>query len=167
MKEADAVLRDLQISSMRSAADVIVRFGATHPAQWPDLSGRTWRKLEEVQLVRHRLAHGFDSLDPRLIRCSGRFVLAALEHRDWLECLPIRVGDGAPIVVGDLLARQVAGTRQSGCDEASLRVRLNRSPLQRKMLPNAESLLELAERLSGRASLNAPASSGSRSDAVG
>ena len=71
IKDADAVIRDLKISSMESAAKVMVGLGMTHPSQWPSRSGRVWRKLLEVQLVRHRLARGFDAIDPRLIRsCS-------------------------------------------------------------------------------------------------
>lgn len=149
VKDADAVLRDIQISSMQSAAGVISKLGGAHPAQWPDLSGRVWRKLEEVQLIRHRLAHGFDTLEPSLIRFAGQLVLTAIEHRDWLELVPIKVDSGAPFVVGDLLARQVAATRQTLCDEASLRAKLQCTALKtRKSLPSGDSLRDLAARLS-------------------
>lgn len=57
IKDANAVIRDLKSSSMESAARVMVDLDMTHPSQWPGRSGRVWRKLLEVQRVRHRLAH--------------------------------------------------------------------------------------------------------------
>ena len=147
-READQALRALKISSMQSAANAISGLSATNPAQWPGLSGQVWRKWEEVQVMRHRLAQGCDTWHPGMIRTAGAFVLTAVSNRDWLQQLQVKGIAGQYSTVGDLLARQSSVKTQSGEELPCLRSTLGlKEPSKRKSLPSLDALAVMIEKL--------------------
>lgn len=91
---------------MKTARELIAQLGLINPSQWKNPSGKIWRKLIEIELIRHRLSHGFDSLDPKLIRISCAFVSAALHNRIWLENVKSACVDGRPLLIGSIMSRQ-------------------------------------------------------------
>lgn len=150
IKDADQVMRDLRISSMESTAKVMVNLGMIDPSRWQGSSGRIWRKLLEVQQIRHRLAHGFDSRDPKLIYSASQFVLASLDHRSWLEDLEFKIADQSPFSIGDLFAHQAVGPKRDGFDQIRLRGMLVKSTIntgRRKRLPSTVSLQKVTNEL--------------------
>jgi hypothetical protein len=147
-READQALRALKISSMQSAANAISGLSATNPAQWPGLSGQVWRKWEEVQVMRHRLAQGFDAWHPGIIRTAGAFVLTAVSNRDWLQQLQVKGMTGQYLTVGDLLARQFSVKIQSGEELPCLRSTLElKEPSKRESLPSPDTLQSMINKL--------------------
>lgn len=111
--DANTALKSLRISGMTQAADAFVRLGLGQPAHWNGMSGRVWRQFQRIEVMRHRLTHGFDSLNPSLIRAAGIFVLAALQDRTWIEKIAVPVQDGDPQPLGDIFAPQRRGIRKS------------------------------------------------------
>ena len=105
--DANKALKELRISSMGQAESRAEMLAIGNPSQWRDRPGKIWRQLKQIETMRHRLTHGFDSLDPALIRAGGRFVLAALQNRWWLEQQTLQDGSGKLRVVGDLMAKQL------------------------------------------------------------
>jgi len=106
VSDANKALKELRISSMGQAESRAEMLGMGKPSQWRDRPGKIWRQLKQIETMRHRLTHGFDSLDPALVRAGGRFVLAALQNRWWLEEQRIQDGSGRLRVVGDLMVKQ-------------------------------------------------------------
>lgn len=94
IKDADGVIRASKISSMSDAAEFMVMLGLKDPSQWKGASGGVWRKLSEVQQIRHRLAHGFAGLNPELVSTAAQFVLGAVNERCWLESMVPAEGAG-------------------------------------------------------------------------
>lgn len=128
MSDADDALRQLQISGMGQSGLIAEKLGLGNPSQWRGTPGKIWRQLTQIAIIRHRLTHGFDSLDPALIRAAGRFVLALVENRSWLEQQKVPDGSGGMVVLGDLIARQ---SRHPTADRRlyeELRERLDLSP---------------------------------------
>lgn len=89
IKDADAALRIVKLSSMKRAGCLLCRLGLQDPSHWRGRSGRTWRVLLSIEPLRHRLTHGFHSADPKLILVATDIVLAAIMNQEWLEILEI------------------------------------------------------------------------------
>lgn len=106
VSDANKALKELRISGMGQVESRAEMLGMGKPSQWHDVPGKIWRQLKQIETMRHRLTHGFDSLGPALIRAGGRFVLAALQNRWWLEQQSIQDSSGRLRVVGDLMAKQ-------------------------------------------------------------
>lgn len=115
IKDADIVIRASKISSMNQAGNFLVKLGLANPTQWNGESGRVWRKLSEVQQIRHRLAHGFAGLNPELVIAATEFVLGAVKRRNWLESLVLYEADNQK--VGDLFTRQPTRPARREADE--------------------------------------------------
>ena len=154
IKTATLILGEQRISTMEHTACLLEELGAGNPSQWRGLSGKTWRKLIEIQPIRNRLSHGFKTLDPALIRAAGDLVLAALEFRCWLEAIEIHDINGGIVRTGCLLKR--TNIHKTGVlrDEDSLRSRLTLGNDRKrgkgsKRLPDMAGLIALTYVLRG------------------
>jgi hypothetical protein len=87
IQDADAALRQAKLSSMKNAASLLRRLGLPDPSNWKGQSGQTWRTLRSIEPLRHRLTHGFQTADPKLIRAATAIVLEAVSNQEWLENL--------------------------------------------------------------------------------
>ncbi|MCP9909894.1 hypothetical protein KBZ15_08245 [Cyanobium sp. BA20m-p-22] len=93
INDADAALKIVRLSSTQSAVWLLLRLGLTEPSQWRGESGQTWRVLLSIEPLRHRLTHGFQTADPKLILVATEVILAALTNQHWLESLEVPVCD--------------------------------------------------------------------------
>lgn len=89
MKDADAALRIAKLSSMKNAAALLQRLGFSNPSNWKGQSGQTWRTLRSIEPLRHRLTHGFQTADPKLIKIATSIVLEGILDQQWMESLEI------------------------------------------------------------------------------
>jgi hypothetical protein len=89
IKDADAALRIAKLSSMKNAAALLQRLGFPDPSHWKGQSGQTWRTLLSIEPLRHRLTHGFQTADPKLIKIATAIVLEATLSQQWLENLDL------------------------------------------------------------------------------
>lgn len=118
LKDADRVLAKKKISSMSAAENVICNLGLKHPHQWPNKSAKGWKALVEIEPLRHRLIHGFKSVDPAIVQAATKVVISSVSNHDWLSTVPIV---DAPkkkdrIVTGSLLKpRRSSKTTHNRC----------------------------------------------------
>lgn len=89
LKDADTVLAKCRISSTKGAEKVLTKLGVKNPHQWPGQSGKVWRALSEIEPLRHRLIHGFKSVDPARMQAATEIVICALKNHDWLINVPL------------------------------------------------------------------------------
>jgi hypothetical protein len=87
IQDADAALRQAKLSSMKNAASLLHRLGLPDPSNWKGQSGQIWRTLLSIEPLRHRLTHGFQTADPKLIKAATAVVLEAVSNQEWLEDL--------------------------------------------------------------------------------
>lgn len=139
IKHANRLLRSLRISGMSAAESVLVELGVSEPSQWRGLGGNVWRQLIRVEIMRHRLTHGFDSLNPKLIRVAGRMVVASLENRSWLERIQVVTQDGTATALGNVMGVQARSRATTTFDLDSLLDRIKRR--QRTATPSRSSVL--------------------------
>lgn len=83
--DIDQALKRLRISSMKSCNDQFTKLGLVPPSHWRGESGKMWRQLHQIENIRHRLIHGYKTIDPQRIFVASEFVLASLEDRHWIE----------------------------------------------------------------------------------
>lgn len=118
LKDADAVLARRKISSMSQAEDVITSLGLKSPHHWPGQSAKPWKLLCEIEPLRHRLIHGFKSIDPPRIQAATKIVLLLLSEHQWLEDVPIvdsrKVRER--VLVGPLLIARRSASRTQNQD---------------------------------------------------
>lgn len=105
LKDADKVLAKKKISSMPAAEKAISSLGLQHPHHWAGRSAKGWKALVEIEPLRHRLIHGFKSMEPVRVQAATKVVIRLVSDHDWLSAVPIV---DAPkkkdrIVVGSLL----------------------------------------------------------------
>ena len=93
INDANAALKIVRLSSTQSAVWLLLRLGLTEPSQWRGESGKTWRVLLSIEPLRHRLTHGFQTANPKLILAATDVILAALMNQHWLERLEVPVYD--------------------------------------------------------------------------
>jgi hypothetical protein len=89
MQDADAALRIAKLSSMKNAATLLQRLAFPNPSNWKGQSGQTWRTLLAIEPLRHRLTHGFQTADPKLIKTATEIVLLSISNQQWLENLDL------------------------------------------------------------------------------
>jgi hypothetical protein len=89
MQDADTALRVAKLSSMKKAATLLQRLGLPNPSNWKGQSGQTWRTLLVIEPLRHRLTHGFQTADPKLIKIATDIVLSSISNQQWLENLDL------------------------------------------------------------------------------
>jgi hypothetical protein len=116
LKDADGVLAKRKIASMAQAEEVITSLGLKSPHHWPGISAKPWKLLCEIEPLRHRLIHGFKSIDPPRIQAATKVVLLLVSERQWLE--NVRIVDSRKVrervLVGPLLtARRSAAHTQN------------------------------------------------------
>lgn len=85
VSDIDQALKRLSISSMKSFNYQFTKLDLIPPAHWQGQSGKVWRELQQIENIRHRLIHGYKSIDPQRIFMASEFVIAALEDRRWIE----------------------------------------------------------------------------------
>lgn len=106
VKDADLLLARLKVGSMREAESIIIKLDITSPHHWPGKSGQLWRILASIEPLRHRLVHGFKSVEPARINAATRVVVSCVTNHAWLSEVPIvdaaRKKDR--VLVGPLLA---------------------------------------------------------------
>jgi hypothetical protein len=83
--DIDQALKRLRISSMKSCNDQFIKLGLIHPCHWQGKSGKVWQQLHQIENIRHRLVHGYQTIDPQRIFVTSEFILASLEDRYWIE----------------------------------------------------------------------------------
>lgn len=122
LKDADAVLARRKISSMAQAEDVITSLGLKSPHHWPGSSAKPWKLLCEIEPLRHRLIHGFKSIDPLRIQAATKVVLLLITERQWLEDVPIVDSRKARerVLVGPLLTARRSAAHTQNRDLQSL-----------------------------------------------
>lgn len=103
LKDADKVLAKCHISSTKKAKDVLVRLDVKDPYQWSGQSGKVWRALSEIEPLRHRLIHGFKSVEPARIQAATEIVIYAVKNHDWLSNVPLVEAPRKQDVVGSIL----------------------------------------------------------------
>jgi len=116
VKDADRVLAKRKIASMAQAEEVITSLGLKSPHHWPGISAKPWKLLCEIEPLRHRLIHGFKSIDPPRIQAATKVVLLLVSESQWLE--DVRIVDSLKarerVLVGPLLtARRTAAHTQN------------------------------------------------------
>ncbi len=89
LKDADSVLAKKRISSMSAAESVISDLGLKHPHNWPNKSAKGWKALVEIEPLRHRLVHGFKTMDPVRVEAATKVVICLVSNHDWLSNVPI------------------------------------------------------------------------------
>lgn len=89
LKDADRVLAKKKISSMPAAEKVISGLGLKHPHHWAGKSAKGWKALIEIEPLRHRLIHGFKSMEPVRVKTATEVVIYLVSNHDWLSAVPI------------------------------------------------------------------------------
>ena len=105
LKDADRVLAKKKISSMPTAEKTILSLGLKSPHNWAGKSAKGWKALVAIEPLRHRLIHGFKSIDPARVQAATKVVIHLVSNHGWLSAVPVV---DAPkkkdrIVVGSLL----------------------------------------------------------------
>ena len=122
LKDADAVLAKRKISSMAQAEDVITSLDVKSPHHWPGTSAKPWKLLCEIEPLRHRLIHGFKSIDPPRIQAATKVVLVLVSQHQWLEDVPV-LDSRKPserVLVGPLLTARRSASHTQNQDLQSL-----------------------------------------------
>jgi hypothetical protein len=122
LKDADAVLAKKKIASMAQAVEAITSIGLKSPHHWPRKSAQSWKLLCEIEPLRHRLIHGFKSIDPPRIQTATKLVLLLISEHQWLEDVPI-VDSRRPserVLVGPLLTARRSAAHTQNQDLQSL-----------------------------------------------
>lgn len=122
LKDADTVLAKKRIASMAQAEDAITSLGLKSPHHWPKKSAKPWKLLCEIEPLRHRLIHGFKSIDPPRIKAATKVVLLLVSECQWLEDVPIVESRKARerVLVGPLLTARRSATHTQNQDLQSL-----------------------------------------------
>jgi hypothetical protein len=136
IKDADAALRIAKLSSMKNAAALLQRLGLPNPSHWKGQSGQTWRTLLSIEPLRHRLTHGFQTADPKLIKIATAIVLEGFLNQQWMERLEINSStnpDGftkvGPIMTGrSIIGKTSRRSRKELFDILGLEERVRRHP---------------------------------------
>ena len=89
LKDADKVLAKKKISSMLEAEKTISSLGLEHPHHWAGKSAKGWKALVEIEPLRHRLIHGFKSMEPVRVQAATKVVIRLVSDHDWLSAVPI------------------------------------------------------------------------------
>ena len=151
IKDADYLLAKSKVASMREAESVIVKLGICSPHHWPGKSGKHWKMLTSIEPLRHRLIHGFKTVEPARINVATRLVIFLVINHEWLSEVPIvdaaRKKDR--ILVGSLLTPRRTGkkTHSAKIDELAVNIGVNLDQGTRR-LPSLANLEEAAKRLS-------------------
>lgn len=103
---------------MAKAKDVITSLGLKNPHHWPGRSAKSWKLLCEIEPLRHRLIHGFKSIDPPRIQAATKVVLHLVAEHQWLEDVPVVDSRKARerVLVGPLLIARVSASRTQNQD---------------------------------------------------
>ena len=122
LKDADAVLAKRKIASMAQAEEVITSLGLKSPHHWPGISAKPWKLLCEIEPLRHRLIHGFKSIDPPRIQAATKVVLLLVSENQWLE--DVRIVDSRKarerVLVGPLMTARRSAAHTQNRDLQSL-----------------------------------------------
>jgi hypothetical protein len=122
LKDADAVLAKKKIASMAQAEESITSLGVKSPHHWPKKSAQPWKLLCEIEPLRHRLIHGFKTIDPPRIQAATKVVLLLVTERQWLEDVPVldsRRASGR-VVIGPLMTARKSASHTQNQDLQSL-----------------------------------------------
>jgi hypothetical protein len=150
IRDADKALRELKLSSTNQVERAMGRLKQPAPPSWRGLAGATWRDLAEVERVRHRLAHGFSGLEPRLIRSATRLVRASIEAPSWLEHAPTVSTSGETLGPLDLFGRQSRSPHCAMKSSEELYQLLGVIPTEsQRRFPREQALRVAAARLTG------------------
>ena len=122
LKDADAVLAKKKIASMAQAEVAITSLGVNSPHHWPKKSAQPWKLLCEIEPLRHRLIHGFKSIDPPRIQAATKVVVSLVSQHQWLEDVPVLDSRKARkgVLVGPLLAAKRSASHTQNQDLQSL-----------------------------------------------
>jgi hypothetical protein len=148
LKDADNVLARAKISSMDRAASVIESLHIKNPHQWPGVSAKAWRLLCAIEPLRHRLVHGFKTVDPIRVKTATSLVLFLVENHQWLESVPLVDAKKKKdrILVGSLLGSRRAHSigDQRKVEELASKLQLNLTQGS-KRLPSVDQLTSAIE----------------------
>ena len=148
LKDADNVLARAKISSMDRAAGVIQNLYIKNPHQWPVVSASAWRLLCDVEPLRHRLVHGFKTVDPIRTKTATRLVLFLVENHQWLESVPLVDAKKKKdrVLVGSLLSSRRAHPigNQRKVEELASKLQLDLTQAC-KRLPSLDQLTSAIE----------------------
>lgn len=151
IKDADKLLAKSKVASMREAESIIVRLGICSPHHWPGKSGKHWKLLTSIEPLRHRLIHGFKTVEPARINVATRLVIFLVINHEWLSEVPIvdKARDKDRALVGSLLTpRRTSKKRQSTkIGELAVSIGVNLDQGARR-LPSLADLEAAAKRLS-------------------
>ena len=96
-----------RISSQRTYRICFKDITGVELAEQPGLLGRVWKLLDEIEVLRHRLIHGYRSASPVLIEQASRFLDSILTHQGRVfSDLPILPNDSISISLGNVLAQR-------------------------------------------------------------
>jgi hypothetical protein len=122
LKDADAVLAKKKIASMAQAKEAITSLDLKSPHHWPRKSAQPWKLLCEIEPLRHRLIHGFKSIDPPRIQTATKVVLLLVSENQWLE--DARIVDSRKarerVLVGPLMTARRSAAHTQNRDLQSL-----------------------------------------------
>lgn len=76
------------------------------------LTGRVWRNLDALEILRHRLIHGYKRADPDLIEKSSRFMNAILDQHESIFGTIQLSNENETIQIGDVLRQRPADGRR-------------------------------------------------------
>lgn len=116
LKDADAVLAKKKIATMVQAEEAIIGLGVKSPHHWPKKSAQRWKFICEIEPLRHRLIHGFKSIDPPRMQAATKVVLLLVSEHQWLEDVPVLDSRKASerVLIGPLMtARKSASHTQN------------------------------------------------------
>lgn len=150
LKDADEVLARCRISSTKKAEKVLTKLEVKHPHSWPSQSAKVWKALNEIEPLRHRLIHGFKSVEPARIQAATKVVICAVTNHDWLINVPLveALKKQDQIVVGSILTRRHSSKKTHHRTLEDLAQIMNVSLTNgRSSIPSLEKLESLIEKI--------------------
>ena len=77
------------------------------------LLGRIWNQVDDIQVLRNRLIHGYRSADPEFIQQANLFLDSILSHQNKVfSNLTLPLQDGRAVKLGNVLTQRPAAGRK-------------------------------------------------------